>query len=332
VRSVTIFFAKALRSRDSSEVSESPSKSSKLSSTLTTLNLSRTSLTLESLATRFNTSSSKKSGSIASGDLLIANGKNGIIRGFGKKEIEFTFKVIYRLESGMRDNFLENVEEKDLLTFSENSSHFANSRNLQGEIFNFNNFVYNNQISFNSRELQSLSIIDSIPDQLDILFSSINIELVFYKTFFRFKHENLSYAFDIKIKEAVEEQNPVVPFTYENKKNVHIYFTLKEEFIKNHLNLNNIIEEDTDNSRKNKSDLSNIIKINISYELRKRLLNFESYENEAEYGYKFPCGLIIFNKTPIPTNHIYFNIHLGSHPHSKNTISSSSMLQDGCIK
>ena len=33
----------------------------------------------------------KKSGSISSGDLLITNGKNGIIRGFGKREIAFLF-------------------------------------------------------------------------------------------------------------------------------------------------------------------------------------------------------------------------------------------------
>jgi hypothetical protein len=86
---------------------------------------------------------------------------------------------------------------------------------------------------------------------------------------------------ELKVEEISEKTNNIVPFTYEGKKTTHVRFLLKAA----------------------------IGKITISYQLRKKILDFESYENENEFGYKYPVGLISINKKNIMlTKHIYFNV------------------------
>ncbi|KAI9361647.1 hypothetical protein DFJ73DRAFT_956941 [Zopfochytrium polystomum] len=54
----------------------------------------------------------KKSGSIASGDLIIVEGRNGLVRGYGQKEIEFVFDP--SLAGPFNERLvIENVQDKD---------------------------------------------------------------------------------------------------------------------------------------------------------------------------------------------------------------------------
>lgn len=205
--------------------------------------------------------------------------------------VKFTFKVIYKLDKAeiVQNRKISNLIKNDNLTY-------INYRNLIGDRFGFENFQYNNIINLKIDKLNSLQIIDIIPDQLNILLSTINCNLELSTSNlmkFSFNSNNINEIFDIKIVEGSEEQNPVVPFTYENKKSIKVFFSIKSKFIKNYLK---------------DYDMNNGVILSISYKLRKILLNFESYENEAEYGYKFPCGLILINSNPFITNHIYYNM------------------------
>jgi hypothetical protein len=204
-----------------------------------------------------------------------------------EESFKIVFKIIYRLE-----NYSEE-KEKSIVNLNQGSqnSNLTFSRRLEGSPFNFDNLVYKFQIN-KITNLNSLKIFDIIPDQLDLLISSIKISINIGETVFGFSRENINHAFRIILKEGVEIQNPVVPFSYENKKSVRLELELQDDFILKYIKL----------------DTQKSVNIQISYELRKKLINFESYENEGEYGYKYPCGLIIVNGSHLPTNHIYFNI------------------------
>jgi hypothetical protein len=210
------------------------------------------------------------------------------------KGIKFIFKIIYKVESKFINDGIDKNILSEIYTGSNSvQNYFDSKRYFLGQTFNFENFMFNHEIKFSIENLKSLRIIDIIPDQLNILLSSIKVDMKIGNLNFHFKENNLKEIFDLNITEGIEEQNPVVPFTYENKKSIKLKFILREDFFSKYL---------TNNNR------DDIIHIKITYELRKRLLNFESYENESEYGYKFPCGMIALNEQPMPTNHIYFNM------------------------
>jgi hypothetical protein len=129
--------------------------------------------------------------------------------------------------------------------------------------------------------------------------------------------------------EQIETQNPKVSFTYENKKSTQLNFLLSENFFENfylylkskqNQNDSKIILEFLDsidfiNSLKNEnSAFIYEIDLKLSYELRKKILNFESMENENEVGYKIPSGVVLLvdKQKGLPflirlNNHIYFN-------------------------
>jgi len=222
------------------------------------------------------------------------------------EKIYFAYKIIYRIDSKDVDKEYQDLEHFDLLKIDDvyqsklkSCNLFKSSRYFQGGLFNFENFKYTNEFSFeifeNNKDKNNFhfKIIDLIPNQLDILLSSIKIELNVNGIQYAFDYNNLNHILNIEFTESVENQHSAVPFTYESKKMKRINFTIKESFIINYLmQINN----------------TNVhFDFKISYELRKKLLNFESYENNLEYGYTYPCGLIIYNDIPYITNYIYFN-------------------------
>jgi hypothetical protein len=223
------------------------------------------------------------------------------------EKIYFNYKIIYRIESKDVHKEYQDLELFDLLKTDDQSkiksrSLFKSSRYFQGEMFNFENFKYTNEFSleifdynqkYDNNKKFHLKIIDLIPNQLDILLSTIKIELNVNGILFAFDFNNLNHILNLEFIESVEHQHPAVPFTYESKKMKKIHFRLKDSFIKDYL-----MQMKNRNVR---------FDFKISYELRKKLLNFESYENNLEYGCTYPCGLIIYDDIPYITNHIYFN-------------------------
>ena len=46
----------------------------------------------------------------------------------------------------------------------------------------------------------------------------------------------------------------------------------------------------------------------INFELRKTMQNFESIDNDEEFGFTFPSGLILFGNNFTITNTIFYNM------------------------
>ena len=95
--------------------------------------------------------------------------------------------------------------------------------------------------------------------------------------------EELTKFFKISITEKTEDKYPENPFTYEKK----VSTQLNIQYLKG---------------------LKDFDKIEIEINLRKQILNFESIYNLQEFGFTFPCGLIIIGEEYTVTNHIYYNI------------------------
>jgi len=246
----------------------------------------------------------------------------------------------------------ENENEKEFLLKKylnyTNLSSFSNispKRFLHGEIHGFENLKLNHKIKINSNSKNIFRIIDLIPDTLDILFSTIKIDLKINLYFKDIKnhYEYIGHLnkmeYDLRLisnennfkkfikfffTEQIEEQNPRISFTYENKKSTQLNFLLTETFFENlyfmlkqnnHRMINfldsiNFLEM----TKSDNAEFLYEMDLALSYELRKKILNFESMENENEVGYKIPSGLVmLMNKRNINpflmrlTNHVYFN-------------------------
>lgn len=172
----------------------------------------------------------------------------------------------------------------------------SSQRRLKGSPFGFENYELNheifiNQTYSNNNKLLNIKLIDLIPEQFDILFSTIKIYYDVFdekgevKTTYFFNSNNykhfLSLSFNI-----TEMQHPVL-WTYDKKRKI----TVNLERIK----------------------LISNSKLKISYELRKRIINFESFENEFEFGYKIPSGIMLYSydneeQLMFVTDQMYFNI------------------------
>jgi hypothetical protein len=218
---------------------------------------------------------------------------------------------------------LNNNNEKDLknlqIKFIENNGNNNNNNNnnlinniysnrfLIGEIIGFDNFIIKNKIKIITNENKLFSVIDLIPEHLDILFSTITIKinlegifslwqnenknkiLNFYSDFnINIMDKNFKNFFDFSFFYSKEFQNKKVPFTYEDKKSLQLNFKQNEKFLENLFEKFQLKFEDF-----SQKDFFFIINFEISYELRKRILNFESMENENELGFIIPCGVLM---------------------------------------
>jgi hypothetical protein len=172
----------------------------------------------------------------------------------------------------------------------------SSQRRLKGSPFGFDNYELNHEIfikktNFNANKMLNLKLIDLIPEQFDILFSSIKISYDLFdekgevKTTYFFNSHNYKHFLALRFN-ITEMQHPVL-WTYDNKRKISV-------------NLDRI------------KVLPNS-KLRISYELRKRIINFESFENEFEFGYKIPSGIMLYSyendeELMFVTDQMYFNI------------------------
>jgi hypothetical protein len=187
------------------------------------------------------------------------------------------------------------IGSKELTNNNENYS-ISSQRRLKGSPFGFDNFELSHEVLIrpstqNTNKKLALRIVDLIPEQFDVLFSTLKIHYEIYNqkgdvnTFYFFDSKNYKHFLKMSFN-ITEMQHPVL-WTYDKKRKVYVNF--EEIYL-------------LPNSR-----------LKISYELRKRLLNFESFDNEFEFGYKIPSGIMIYSFEKAEeylyvTDQIYFNI------------------------
>ncbi len=263
-------------------------------------------------------------------------------------ESYINMKKYFNSKDENEKNFLINLfNPKNIFSYN----NISTKRYVLGEIHGFENLKINHKIKINSNNKNIFKVIDLIPGNIDILFSTIKIEMKINLFFDKNKNNNkdnkfLEELYKIKINlnlnsneqsfgnffkfslsEKLEEQNPRIPFTYENKKSTQLNLEQSDKFFENLfavLQINKGIREsefDFLNSinfiqllESEKEQFLYEIDFYLSYELRKKILNFESMENENENGYKIPSGLVLIsnkkNYKPILlrlSNHYYFN-------------------------
>lgn len=206
-------------------------------------------------------------------------------------------------------------------------------RTLSGNHFGYDPYLLENIIEINPllfENLEKLNVIEFIPFQLQVYYNSplIEVFLVKYKkvnknidffissntnrirhaniytkidlqkrldlhekieTYSKFDIENLDYISNISFKIQEEEQNSNISYTYESK---------SSNLVKHEFNLGSIKDLLLLNLLKNHNDEEYEYKIRIktSLKLKKVLMNFESWENEMEFGYRIPCGLILLER------------------------------------
>jgi hypothetical protein len=222
------------------------------------------------------------------------------------KEIKIQIKVIYKADFDYIRQLRIKKDLNPILLFPKNiEKKLTSFRYFKGNHWNFDNYEYINELNIeNQQELKTLSIVDLVPWTLDLIYSSIKLEYSLSspetnitniidfnpKLLEHIPLEQKDQLFTLSFIEGIEKQNPVVPYTYESRRNTRVIFKL---------NSTNLKQE----------NLFTKINIKIHYQLRKRLINFESFDNEMEYGFKYPCGLIEINNNYLPTSHIYYNMH-----------------------
>jgi len=169
-------------------------------------------------------------------------------------------------------------------------------RRLKGSPFGFENYELNHEIfikqtNYNNNKKLSLKLFDLIPEQFDILFSTIKIYYDVFdekgevKTSYFFNSNNYKHFLALSFN-ITEMQHPVL-WTYDKKRKISVILD-RIKLIPNS-------------------------KLRISYELRKRIINFESFENEFEFGYKIPSGIMLYSyendvQSIFVTDQMYFNV------------------------
>ena len=221
-----------------------------------------------------------------------------------ENKVVYEFEIISR-DLGQNSIYLNNTTE-NLNTNSKNnatkeqkiqsfniSNYITSKRYLEGLQISFDDFTLHHIITFPNKKIldeiilkkKKLLIIEMLPTKSMIpKYSTLKI-----KVYNKDKHiktldvEELTKYFKISITEKTEDKYPENPFTYEKK----VSTQLNIQYLKG---------------------LKDFDKIEIEINLRKQILNFESIYNLQEFGFTFPCGLIIIGEEYTVTNHIYYNI------------------------
>ena len=206
-----------------------------------------------------------------------------------KNNIEYNIEILNRyLESELEEK--NNYNNKNYI-FNLYTP-IESNRYMEGYNFNFENFKFHHIINLKNVDLfeNNLEIIEVLPTKiLTPIYSSINI--ILYNNdnieIANIKSNEIKNYFDVNLIEEKENTFIDVPFSYDYKiSNILKLQYLNKKFYK-----------------KNK-----FYKIEIIIEFRKKILNFESFDNGVEFGYAFPCGLIIINDHYTITNYIYYNM------------------------
>jgi len=221
--------------------------------------------------------------------------------------INYQNKVVYEFEILSRDlnqtNIYynktnenvnnNNITKKQKIPNYEISNYITSKRYLDGLQISFDDFTLYHIINFPNQKIldeiihkkKKLLIIELIPTKSMIpKYGTLKIKVYNKEQLIKtLDIEELTKYFNISISEKTEEKYPEIPFTYEKK-------------ISSQLNIQYL------------EGLIDFDKIEIEINLRKQILNFESIYNPQEFGFIFPCGIIIIGEEYTVTNHIYYNM------------------------
>ena len=191
------------------------------------------------------------------------------------------------------DNFNNNITKKQKIKNYEISNYITSKRYLDGLQISFDDFTLHHIITFPNQKIldeiiqkkKKLLIIELLPTKSMIpKYGTLKIKVYNKEQLIKtLGIEELIKYFEISISEKTEEKYPEIPFTYEKK-------------ISSQLNIQYL------------EGLIDFDKIEIEINLRKQILNFESIYNPQEFGFIFPCGIIIIGEEYTVTNHIYYNM------------------------
>ena len=211
--------------------------------------------------------------------------------------VEFAFEIIYRLNSNY-DNTLKYDTYKlneDMLNSSIEKYHTMlnvhSNRYLEGVFFNFENLVFHHNINVDLKTSYTINtdqpvfeIVELIPSQmLQPMYSSLTISVYCVNnTQIHLNYETIPYYFNVTLREGEEHRYVAVPFSYENRKTTQLNIAYK-------------------------GGLGLIKRLELSLEMRKTILNFEAMDNDMEFAYLFPCGMIVLDNNYTVTNNIYYN-------------------------
>ena len=216
----------------------------------------------------------------------------------------YEFEIISR-DLGQNSIYLNNTNENLSANINNNSTknqriisynisnYITSKRYLEGIQISFDDFTLHHIITFSNKKIldeiilkkKKLLIIEMLPTKSMIpKYSTLKIKVYNKDQLIKtLDVEELTKYFKISITEKTEEKYPENPFTYEKK----VSTQLNIQYLKG---------------------LKDFDKIEIEINLRKQILNFESIYNLQEFGFTFPCGLIIIGEEYTVTNHIYYNI------------------------
>ena len=219
--------------------------------------------------------------------------------------VNYKNKVVYEFEILSRDlnqtstyfnstneNNNKAMENKKMTGYK--ISNFITSRRyLEGLQISFDDFILHHIITFPNKDILSgiinktkkFEIIELLPTKSMIpKYGTLQIKVYNNEKLLKILDiEELIKHFNISFTDKIEDKYPDIPFTYEKKTS-------------SQLNIKYI------------GGLDNFNKIEIEIYLRKQILNFESIYNPLEFGFIFPCGIIVIDNKYTITNHIYYNM------------------------
>ena len=187
----------------------------------------------------------------------------------------------------------ENKGKQKRMAGYEISNYITSRRYLEGLQISFDDFILHHIISFPNKEILSdiinkkkhFEIIELLPTKSMIpKYGTLQMKIYNKEELVKtLEIEELIKYFNISFTDKIEDKYPDIPFTYEKKTSSQLnikYF----------------------------GGLNNFDKIEIEINLRKQIMNFESIYNPQEFGFIFPCGIIIIDNEYTISNHIYYNM------------------------
>ena len=215
-----------------------------------------------------------------------------------QNKVVYEFEIIYRdlnqTDIYYNDNNLAKIQKKyDKILELNLSDYIISKRYLEGIQISFDDFILHHIITFPNKEILSsilkksknFEIIELLPTKSMIpKYGTLKLKIFNKEKLIKtLDIESMMNYFNISFTDKTEDKYPDNPFTYEKKTSSQLnikYF----------------------------NGLDNFDKIELEITLRKQLLNFESIYNPQEFGFTFPCGVIIIGDEYTITNHIYYNI------------------------
>ena len=215
-----------------------------------------------------------------------------------QNKVVYEFEIIYRdlnqTDIFYNDNNSAKIQKKyDKILELNLSDYIISKRYLEGIQISFDDFILHHIITFPNKEILSsilkksknFEIIELLPTKSMIpKYGTLKLKIFNKEKLIKtLDIESMMNYFNISFTDKTEDKYPDNPFTYEKKTSSQLnikYFNGLDDFDK----------------------------IELEITLRKQLLNFESIYNPQEFGFTFPCGVIIIGNEYTITNHIYYNI------------------------